>query len=66
MTFDESFLGYGVYTLDEFEFENGQVLNDVKIECLISGTSKYDDEGNISNVIIYCHSYNGNCFSIND
>lgn len=66
MTFDESFLGYGVYTLDEFEFVNGKVLKDVSIECFISGTPKYDDEGNIVNVVIYCHSYNGNCFSIND
>lgn len=66
MSFDESLLGYGKYTLKEFEFENGEVLNDVVVECLISGTPKYDSDGKIENTVIYCHSYNGNCFSIND
>lgn len=66
MVFDESFLGYGVYTLGEFEFENGSVLNDVNVEYYIMGTPKYDDEGNIINVVLYCHSFNGNCFSVND
>ncbi len=66
MSFDESLLGYGKYTLKEFEFENGEVLNDVVVECLISGTPKYDSDGKIENAVIYCHSYNGNCFSIND
>ena len=66
MSFDESLLGYGKYTLKEFEFENGEVLNDVVVECLISGPPKYDSDGKIENTVIYCHSYNGNCFSIND
>ena len=66
MEFDESFLGYGIYTLDEFEFENGSVLKDVKVEYSIMGAPKYDDEGNIVNAVIYCHNYNGNCFAVNN
>ena len=64
--FNESFFGYGIYALPEFEFENGRVLSDVKVEYLISGTPKYDDDGNVSNAIVYCHSYSGSCYSIND
>ena len=66
MEFGESVLGYGIYTLDEFEFENGSVLKDVDVEYYIMGTPKYDDEGNIDNAVIYCHNYNGNCFSIKE
>lgn len=64
--FDKSLLGYGVYTLEEFEFENGCVLNDVNVEYYITGTPKYDAEGNINNAVLYCHSYNGNCLAVND
>lgn len=63
---DESFLGYGVYALDAFEFENGEILEDVNVEYYISGTPKYDDDGNIINAVVYCHGYNGSCFSVND
>lgn len=66
MELDKSYFGYGNYKLKVFEFENGTVLNDVNVEYYVSGTPKYDDEGNVVNAIIYCHSYNGNCFSIND
>lgn len=66
MIIDESLLGYGRYTLDEFEFENGKVLNDVDVEYSISGTPKYDDEGNIINAVVYCHYYNGNYSSFSE
>lgn len=66
MESDGSFVGYGVYTLDEFEFENGRVLEDVKVEYYITGTPKYDDDGNITNAVVYCHSYNGSCLSVKD
>ncbi len=64
--FDESFLGYGDYTFDEFKFENGDVLKDVKVEYTITGTPKYDDDGNMINAIVYCHNFNGSSSSIND
>ncbi|MBQ6098886.1 MAG: homoserine acetyltransferase [Methanobrevibacter sp.] len=62
----DSILGYGMYILDEFEFESGKVLQDVVVEYTIVGTPKYDDDGNISNAIVYCHNFNGNYSSIDD
>lgn len=62
----ELFLGYGNYKLDEFKFENGEVLKNVNVEYNITGTPKYDDDGNMVNAIVYCHNFNGSCSSIND
>lgn len=59
-------LGYRKYVMDEFEFENGDVLQDVEVEYTTRGTPKYDEEGNITNAIIYCHRFNGNCLAIED
>ena len=66
MEFDESFLGHGRYTFERFEFENGEHLDDADVEYFISGTPKYDDEGNIINAIVFFHSYMGTCYSINE
>lgn len=63
---ENSKLGYGKHVLDEFEFETGQILHDVKVEYSTRGTPKYDEDGNISNAIIFCHELNGNCTSIGD
>lgn len=63
---DNSKLGYRKHVLDEFEFENGQVLHDVEVEYTTRGTPKYDEDDNITNAIIYCHRFNGNCLSIGD
>ena len=63
---EESKLGYRKHVLDEFEFENGQILRDVEVEYTTRGFPKYDEEGNIVNAIIYCHRFNGNCLSIED
>ena len=63
---ENSKLGYGKHVLDEFEFETGRILHDVKVEYLTRGTPKYDEDGNISNAIIFCHEFNGNCTSIGD
>ena len=63
---DESQLGYRKHILDEFEFENGQVLRDVEVEYTTRGTPKYDENGNVENAVIYCHRFNGNCLSIGD
>ena len=62
----DSRLGYRKHVLDEFEFENGQVLHDVEVEYTTRGTPKYDEDGNITNAILYCHRFNGNCLSIED
>lgn len=62
----ESMEGYGVYTFDEFEFESGAVLKDVKVEYFLTGTPKYDEEGNITNMVLYFHGFNGDYSSINE
>lgn len=66
MMIEDSKLGYRKHVLDEFEFENGKVLQDVEVEYTTRGTPKYDEKGNIINAIIYCHRFNGNCLSIED
>ena len=63
---DNSKLGYRKHIMDEFEFENCQILHDVEVEYTTRGTPKYDEDNNITNAIIYCHRFNGNCLSIGD
>ena len=58
------YYNYKKYIFDEFEFESGEVLHDVEIEYTTRGTPKYDEDGNIINAIVYCHSFNGNCLSV--
>lgn len=48
------------YTLDEFEFLNGRILNDLPVEYYSFGTPVYDDEGHITNAIIFFHGTGGN------
>lgn len=52
------------YTLDNFTFINGTILDNLTVEYLTFGTPAYDDEGNINNAIIYFHGTSGNCASI--
>ena len=40
---DEIFQGYGKFTMDEFEFESGEVLENVVVEYSAKGTPKYDE-----------------------
>lgn len=50
--------------MDSFEFETGEVLNDVTVEYMTFGTPIYDENGNIKNAIIYCHGSLGNYSSL--
>ena len=50
--------------MDSFEFENGEILTDVKVEYMTFGTPVYDGEGIISNAIIYAHGSLGNFSSV--
>ncbi|WP_296881175.1 alpha/beta fold hydrolase [uncultured Methanobrevibacter sp.] len=51
--------------MDSFKFQNGKVLNDVKVEYMTFGTPKYDENGRISNAILYCSGSLGNFSGIN-
>ena len=63
---NEEVIGYDRFVLDRFEFESGSVLENVVVEYLAKGTPEYDEEGNITNAIIYCHRFNQTYHSIND
>lgn len=52
------------FYLDDFEFTNGKVLENAKVEYVTGGTPQYDDEGRIINAIIFCHGSGGNYGSI--
>lgn len=45
--------------MDSFEFESGRVLENVAVEFSTRGVPKYDDEGNITNAIVYCPTLRG-------
>ncbi len=45
--------------MDSFEFESGRVLENVRVEYSTTGTPKYDDEGNITNLVVFCSTFNG-------
>ena len=36
------------------------------MEYLIRGMPKYDDEGKITNIIVFCHGYEGNYSTLNE
>ena len=62
---DEYFESKNEYhVMDSFEFENGEVLNEVKVEYMTFGTPIYDEDGQIKNAIIYCHGSLGNYASM--
>lgn len=50
--------------MDSFEFENGEMLENVKVEYMTFGTPKYDEKGVISNAVIYCHGSLGSYSSM--
>lgn len=52
------------FTMDSFEFENGEVLRDVEVEYMTFGTPEYDENGVLNNVIIYAHGSLGNFASM--
>ena len=51
--------------MDSFEFGNGEVLNDVKVEYMTYGTPKHDENGLIKNAIVYCAGSLGSFMGIN-
>lgn len=65
--FDEKyFLKNNQYFLEEFQFKNGFVLENAKVDYGIVGTPKYDDDGNIINAILFCHHFEGNYSTISN
>ena len=52
------------FTLKEFKFNNGEIIKDAKVEYITFGTPQYDDNGIISNAVIYFHGSSGCCYSV--
>ncbi len=51
------------FSMDSFEFSNGEVLKNVNVEYMTCGTPKYDGDI-ITNAIVYCHGSLGNFTSV--
>lgn len=47
---------HGTYLLDNFQFQNGETLENVEVSYSTFGIPKYDDEGKITNLIMLSHS----------
>ncbi len=62
--FDGDFDKPKYFTLGEFRFTKGEVLEDVKVEYTCVGTPIVDDDGNITNAVVYCHGSSGDYGSI--
>ena len=62
--FDVESIEAEYFTLNEFKFKNGEILRDAKVEYITFGTPDYDDNGIISNAVIYFHGSSGSCYSV--
>ena len=51
--------------MDSFEFENGEMIDDAVVEYMTFGTPKYDENGAITNAILYCSGSLGTFAGIN-
>ncbi|MBQ9160484.1 MAG: alpha/beta fold hydrolase [Methanobrevibacter sp.] len=52
------------FNLSSFKFQNGEVIKEALVEFMTFGTPKYDEEGMISNAIVYAHGSLGNFSSM--
>ena len=46
--------------MDSFEFESGRVLENVEVEYRTYGTPKYDDDGNLTNAVLFFSTFRDN------
>lgn len=47
------------HVMESFEFEYGRVLENVEVEYKTFGTPKYDEEGFITNAVLFFSTFNG-------
>ena len=50
---------YNKHTLKTFELNYGKVMENVTVEYITSGNPKYDENGYITNAIVFCNKQNG-------
>lgn len=63
---EKYFLKNEQHFFDQFEFKNGYIIENAKVDYGFFGTPKYDDEGNIINAVLFCHNFEGNYSKISD
>ena len=61
---EKYFLKHEQHFFNQFEFKNGFIIEDAKVDYGVVGTPKYDDEGNIINAVLFCHNFEGDYSSI--
>ncbi|QUH23807.1 alpha/beta fold hydrolase [Methanobacterium alkalithermotolerans] len=52
------------YELNNFRFESGEILSSLRVEYCTLGTPIKDEEGHITNAIVYLHGWSGDYSSI--
>ncbi len=52
------------FTLKNFKFNNGEVLEEAVVEYMTFGTCHFDEEGTIDNAVLYFHGSDGNFSSV--
>lgn len=57
---------YKQHFFNQFEFKNGFIIENAKVDYGVVGTPKYDDECNITNAIIFCHNLEGDYSSLSN
>ena len=48
-----------IHVMDSFEFEYGRVLENVEVEYRVFGTPKYDEDGFLTNAVLFFSTFNG-------
>lgn len=61
---EELFSNPKYHKLKNFKFTSGEILKEAIVEYITLGTAKYDNNGKITNGILYCHGSSGNFSSI--
>lgn len=61
---EKYFLKHKQHFFNQFEFKNGFIIENAKVDYGVVGTPKYDDEGNIINAVLFCHNFEGDYSSI--
>ncbi|MBI5680775.1 MAG: alpha/beta fold hydrolase [Methanobacterium sp.] len=52
------------YVVNDFKFESGDVISELKVEYAIFGNKQTDNKGNIINGVLYLHGWSGDYTSI--
>ena len=59
VTIYSSLTEHGIHVMDSFEFEYGRILNDLEVEYSTYGVPKYDEDGYITNAILFSSTFRG-------